>query len=93
MLSCAMTEIMCRIGDSRKSGLIYNIGGEIRLVNGLFTTEQPSQCDGCLARKGRVRISGGDVIKNSEDEMAVGLGLVKLGEVEILNVVTNCEQI
>lgn len=88
-----MSEFLCRSRNILTAGSIVSIEAVIKLTNGLFTIEMPKECEGCPARKGPVRIEGGDVIKNESDDWRVSLGLAKLKDVEKLNIVSRCVRI
>lgn len=88
-----MAEFLCRLRDHFTAGSIFPLDAEINPINGLFTITRPRECEGCMARRGPVKISGGIVIKNSEDEWRVGMELVRFQEVEKLNVVNQCEKV
>jgi hypothetical protein len=83
-------EIICRQGDPRKPGLPYQISDDVKIENGIFTTEQPQPCDNCktkLQSSGKVSIRGGVELKNEEDWQEAEMG----EPVETIKIVTECE--
>jgi hypothetical protein len=85
-------EIICRQGNPRKPGLPYQISEDVKVENGIFTSEQPSPCKGCKTKSkdsGRVLIRGGVELKNEEDWQKAEMG----EPVETINIVVSCKPI